>query len=256
MKFLKFFAVILACFFAVSCEVHEEVVVNENASGTYTTNMDMSALIDLMQNFGGEEALTKDGMDRVIDTTIMLKDALDTSTKVTPEQKELVKDGKINLQMNVKEKLFKININIPYKDLASLQRLMNGEGSTGGLSDVFKNVFGKGGDKGMPEGAKEPDMGEIGSVYNVTVKNGLISRAVNPEKFKKITENPEMAQLKQMASTGMEIAYTTTIKLPRAVKKSDNPLLKLSDDKKTVTMKYNMLELLETPEKFAYNLEY
>ena len=65
-----------------------------------------------------------------------------------------------------------------------------------------------------------------------------------------------MAQMKQLSGSGMEVLYTTTIKLPRAAKKTDNPLIKLSEDKKTVTMKYNMLELLENPEKFAYTIEY
>jgi hypothetical protein len=50
--------------------------------------------------------------------------------------------------------------------------------------------------------------------------------------------------------------YTTTIKLPRAAKKTDNPLIKLSPDGKTVTMKYNLLELLDNPEKFAYTIQY
>jgi hypothetical protein len=54
----------------------------------------------------------------------------------------------------------------------------------------------------------------------------------------------------------MEILYTTTIKLPRPVKSSDNPLIKVSEDKKTVTMHYNLLELLDNPEKFSYTLEY
>lgn len=69
-------------------------------------------------------------------------------------------------------------------------------------------------------------------------------------------DRPEMAQMKQLTSSGMEILYTTTIKLPRAAKKTNNPLLKLSEDKKTVTMKYNLLELLDTPEKFSYTIEY
>jgi hypothetical protein len=54
----------------------------------------------------------------------------------------------------------------------------------------------------------------------------------------------------------MEILCTTSIKLPRPAKKVSNPLIKLSDDKKTATMKYNLLELLETPDKFSYSIEY
>jgi hypothetical protein len=79
---------------------------------------------------------------------------------------------------------------------------------------------------------------------------------VNAEKFKALTDRPEMAQVKQLSSSGMEILYTTTIKLPRPAKKTDNPLIKLSDDKKTATMKYNMLDLLDNPQKYSYTIEY
>ena len=69
-------------------------------------------------------------------------------------------------------------------------------------------------------------------------------------------EKPEIGQLKQMASSGMEILYTTTIKLPRPAKKTESALIKLSDDKKTVTLKYNLLDLFENPEKFSYRIEF
>jgi hypothetical protein len=92
--------------------------------------------------------------------------------------------------------------------------------------------------------------------YTVTVEKGLISKKVDQEKFQQMMARPEMAQMSQMKESGMEILYTTSIKLPRPVKKIDNDLFKLSDDKKTVTMKYNMLEMLSTPEKFNFTIEY
>jgi hypothetical protein len=51
--------------------------------------------------------------------------------------------------------------------------------------------------------------------------------------------------------------YTTTIKLPSKVKKvSNNELVKVSDDKRTVTIRYDMLKMFDTPEKFSYSIEY
>ena len=99
-------------------------------------------------------------------------------------------------------------------------------------------------------------MDDLTGFYDVTVNKNVISRKVNADKFKALTDKPEMAQMKQLSSSGMEILYTTVIRLPRPVKNSDNPIFKLSDDKKTVTMKYNLLEMLETPDKFSYTIEY
>jgi len=55
---------------------------------------------------------------------------------------------------------------------------------------------------------------------------------------------------------GVEINYTTTIVLPRPVKKVDNATAKLSDDKKTVTLKFNLIEVFDHPEQFGYKIEY
>jgi hypothetical protein len=44
--------------------------------------------------------------------------------------------------------------------------------------------------------------------------------------------------------------------LPRPVKKIDNSLAKLSDDKKTVVMKFNLINAFDHPEQFGYSIEY
>ena len=83
-----------------------------------------------------------------------------------------------------------------------------------------------------------------------------ISRKLNRQRFDSLMAKPEMAQARQMIGGGFEIMYTSTIKLPRAVKKSDNTMIQLSADKRTVTMKYDLMKMFETPEKFAYTIEY
>ena len=134
---------------------------------------------------------------------------------------------------------------------------MSGKAGGGtGMTAALKNVFGKKDGENEAAAPKSPDMGEFAGIYDVTIKNGLIEKKVNATKYKEFMDRPEMAQLKQVTSSGMEVLYTTTIKLPRAAKKTDNPMIKLSDDKKTVTMKYNLLELLENPDKFAYSIQY
>lgn len=263
MKFLRYALVLVFLGFLASCyEVNEEITINEDGTGTFVTKMDMGQLIEMMQSFAGEEELSKGGLDRAIDTTIQMADMIDPSKDVTQEQKALLEKGTMKMQMNIKDKLFKLDMNIPYTGYNNLQKLMEGKGQSGaGLSGAFKNLFD---DNKTPERdttkiideAREPDMQDIAGIYDVTVKNGLISKKTNTEKYKALLARPEMDQVKKLASSGMEIQYTTTIKLPRPVKKADNTIIKLSEDKKTVTMRYNLLDLLENPEKFAYTLEY
>lgn len=257
-KYFKYVLTVAISIFFVSCyEVNEEIEIKADGSGTYVTKMDMGALIDMMQSFAGEEELQKEGLDKVLDTTILFKSLMDSAKDATAEQKELMKDGKMKMQMNIKEKIFKMDMSFPYKNLDNLQQLMSGKAGGGtGMADALKSVFGKKEGENEPAAPKGPDMGDIAGIYDVTIKNGLIEKKVNAVKYKEFMARPEMAQVKQLSSSGMEVLYTTTIKLPRAAKKTDNPIIKLSDDKKTVTMKYNLLELLDNPEKFAYTIQY
>lgn len=246
----------IICF--VSCyEVNEEISIDKNGGGTFVTKMDMGQMLEMIQSMAGEEDLVKEGLDKVLDTTIFMKNILDSAKDLTSEQKELLKDGKLNLQMNMKEKLFKAQVNIPFRGYSDLQLLMSGKGnSIAGLSDLFKGVFDKGEQKPALDSPKEPGLEDMNTIFDVVIRDGLISKKINPEKHKALIEKTEFAQLQQMATGGMEILYTTTIKLPRPAKKTENSLIKLSDDKKTVTLKYNLLDLFDHPEKFSYRVEF
>jgi hypothetical protein len=88
------------------------------------------------------------------------------------------------------------------------------------------------------------------------VKDGLMMKKLNMDKWKALKENPQMAQLQQAGQMGVEISYTTAITLPRPISKVDNPLAKLSDDKKTVIIKFNLMDIFDHPEQFGYRIEY
>ncbi|MEO8582262.1 MAG: hypothetical protein ABI415_00625 [Flavitalea sp.] len=234
--------------------VDEEIAISENGAGTYVTKMDMSALIQMMQSMGAEDELSKNGLDHAIDTTIYLKNLIDTSSRATSEQKRLFKDGTMKLKMNLKESILKADVYFPFNSFADLQSLMSGA-STSGLADAFKKVF-SGQDSTQPAPPQDQSLDQINNVFDVTVTKNSIIRKLNDEKYKALMAKPEIEQAKQMMGTGLQVMYTTTIHLPRAVKKSESPFIALSDDKKTVTIKYDLLKLFETPEKFSYSITY
>jgi hypothetical protein len=101
-----------------------------------------------------------------------------------------------------------------------------------------------------------PDINQFNKIYDFTSKDGLMAKHLNEDKWKALQSDPQMAQIKQASQMGIEINYTNTIVLPRPVKKVDNPLAKLSEDKKTVTIKYNLMDVFDHPEKFNYSIEY
>ena len=83
-----------------------------------------------------------------------------------------------------------------------------------------------------------------------------MSKKLNADKWKALQDNPQLAQMKEAGKMGVEILYTTTIHLPRPVIKVNNSLAKLSEDKKTVTIKFNLIDVFDHPEQFGYVIEY
>ncbi len=269
MKPLKLLFVVLSCVWFTSClEINEEVEIKANGSGSLSTTTDLSQLIDMMSAFGGEEFDKK--KDEKMDTTFSMKALIDTSTKFTSAQKALLKDGMMSIKMDMAAKQFNFKMRVPFQSLENYQQLsaLLSDG-IGGMGTVMQGMMGgKNPGKGIetekdsvgiidqPAPIPSPDLDKITSVYDFNVSDGLIKKTVNQEKYKKLLENPQMKELEQGAGMGIELLYNTTYKLPRPVKKVSNPALKISDDKKTITMRFNLLEIFATPEKFEYSIEY
>lgn len=250
----RWFFIAAGCMFLTSClEIHDETVINENGSGQLSQALDMSQLIDMMQAMGGEEF--DKHKDEKIDSVIYLKDMVDTVKDITAEQRDLLRRGKINIKMNMKAKEFKINLQCPFDNLASLQKLSSGGGHAGaGLGSLMKK-FGPGSGE-MVSGDDSPDMDMLLGVFDYKISNGLINRTVNPAKLKALLNNPKMEEMKSGADMGIEVSHTVVYKLPRPVKKAANTKARLSADKKTVTLQLNLLEIFTKPEQFAFTIEY
>lgn len=259
MKYTRILPALFLTLLMLGCyEVNEELTIKADGSGVYATHMDMGQLFEMMKSMGGDD-MSKEGLDKVIDTLMDLGSMTDTSTTMTAQQKELYSKGKMRMQMNAAENLFKIDMTIPFKSYSDLQFLLSGNGNPASISNAMKKIFGgKDGaaDGNEPDSPKDPGLDEIGNIYESVVSDGLISKKINKAKYEALMSRPEMEQMKQVTGSGLEVLYTTTFTLPRPVKEVDNTLFKVSEDKKTLTMKYNFLEVFESPEKFSYTIKY
>ena len=256
MKFTRILPALFLTFLLLGCyEVNEELTIKADGSGVYATHMDMGQLFEMMKSMGGDD-MSKEGLDKVIDTVMDLGSMTDTSTSMTPQQKELYSKGKMRLQMNAAENIFKIDMNIPFKSYNDLQLLLSGNGNPASISNAMKKIFGGAAGGNEPDSPKDPGLDEIGNIYESVVSDGLISKKINKTKYDALMSRPEMEQMKQVTGSGLEVLYTTSFTLPRPVIEVDNTLFKVSEDKKTLTMKYNFLEVFESPEKFSYTIKY
>lgn len=256
MKKIWISVVVLMSVLIAGCyEINEEITITDKGTGTYATKMDMSAMLQMMQSMATPEEIEKSGLNRSIDTLIALKTILDTAKDVTPEQKRLLGDGTMKMKLDMQENVFTADINFPFKSLADLQTLMSGSG-TGGLTDVFKQVMNKKDSTQQEVATQDQGFDQLNNVFDVSITKNSIVRKLNRQRYDSLMQRPEIAQAKQMMGGGFEVLYTTTIRLPRPVKKSDNTMIKLSQDKKTVTIRYDLMKIFDTPEKFSYSIEY
>lgn len=251
MKILKLILpVALALSFAGCLDIDERLDVNNDGSGQLAMDIDMSQMVDMLQAYMGKDELEKKGFQKM-DTTILLKDVLDTSSTLSEDKKAILRPGRVHIQLDMDAKVFTIHSMFPFTSMKNLEKLyaLQNDGSTLGNAKLFGNL---GGDSSGSPG----DINQFNGIFDFTCRDGYLSKKINKEKFEKLKDDPQMAQVKQAAQMGMELTYTSTLSLPRPVKKVDNPLLKLSDDKKTVTMKFNLIEVIDHPEQFEYTVEY
>lgn len=260
MKALKLLVLcVLTCCFAGCFEINEEIVLKDNGSGDFSLNMDMGKMLEMMQAFMPPDQMKE--MEKVRDTTIQLKDLTDTLTTLSPDKKALLRDGSLKMQMNLAEKIFKVNMKYPFKNTSDLQKLYSSLGEAGsGMGDLM-NIM----NPGVPAtGGSESEMKMISSYYDLAINKGSISRKLNMEKYAKLADDAKMQELKLMGEVGGgmpgmtsgDVKMNTVIKLASPAKTITGSKAELSTDKKTVIIKNSMMDIFSHPEVFEFSIQY
>lgn len=235
------------------CETIREITLNNDSSGTLTTTTDMSGMIGMAKMAGKNKEM--DSLNQVIDTTVSLAKMADSLSDITDEEKALVKKGNIDIQMNFPEDKLIIKIEFPFSDPAQINKLdklssklllrtlkkqlaMSGKDSA--LSDV------PGGD--MPEGSIE-------DYFITTYTKGNIEKKLIKEKYANVENDEGMKSLKEMSGSGIG-SSSLIINLPRPAKKAEGKNLKLSDDKKKVTITNSAEDFFDDGVNLEFKIEY
>src|ERR1700733_9824410 len=209
MKILKFILPVLLAFCFTGClDVYENIEVKGNGSGELSMDMDMSQMVELLQTYMSKEDLQKKGMEKM-DTTILMKDILDSSTELSPEKKALLRPASIHIKLDIDAKVFKTHMLFPFNSQADLQKLYStmSDGSLGN-AQLLKNMMPGGGQGGgVQQGGPSPDINQFNGIYDFTSKDGLMSKKLNAEKWKALQDNPIFAQAKQAGQMGVDISY-------------------------------------------------
>ncbi|MBA2745446.1 MAG: hypothetical protein H0U44_04395 [Flavisolibacter sp.] len=239
-----------------SClDTFEEFTIAQDGSGTYRSSMDMSGMMEMMEMMAAMDTSANKEMRKMseqnVDSSFKLAHSVDTATDLTAEQKRLFREAEMFININQKEKLFKMSMLFPFKTLDDVNRIIayNEKGNGVGL-------FNKKDKNPMSSMAKESGMPNAGDYFIITFSEGLVERKIDEKKLAESKKENGVKDVPEMEGMLEGITYKTVFHFPRPIKNLKGKKAVLSDDKKTVTIRSTMADLLENPDALAFRIEY
>lgn len=248
-RFISVF-IITCCILLAGCfETTQEVTLNKDGSGIFTNTTDLSNMVGLIKQMGDEANKLQD-----TDTTISLSGVADSIAGLTADQKRIVNKGTMKLTMNMQDEKLLVKLDFPFEKLSDVELLKEI------LPKLSVSALKKlpGGDQ-MPAGSGDSDSSKIKTFDNFfddTFSKKVISKTLNKTKYATAANDEFMQSLQQMSGMGSPITVNYVINLPRPAKKAEGKALKLSDDKKKVTVSVTSDDFFDDPSKFEYRIEY
>jgi hypothetical protein len=260
-KFILAFLLALALYSCVDTE--ERIVINADESGSYTLTIDLSKLIELSNQMMPDSTRASKPKEKK-DSIIYFKNFIDTSQNLTAEEKALYRDGYLHIDMDEANNKMKVEMGCPFKNSTQLTQVKNNFLK---VADKLK-LFNKTKDKGLNDMTDNTEEGEkgfddksinpMGGNSTFTAIPGKISNVINvtDEMKKSMANDSTLAMMQQMTMMTGDMTYRTVVVLPKSAKLAEGPDKILSADGKTVTFSFSLTDMMETPEKASYKIEY
>ena len=243
---------VLSILLAGCFDTTQEITINEDGSGMLINTTDMSSMVGMMKQFGGDDAAKMPNMD----TTILFSTLADSIADITPQEKELVKKGDMKLTINMKDEVFKSKMSFPFQktsDLTILKTLIPKV-----MDKAMTKMMGGAGTE-MPAGMNGQEMPKaktFDDFFDLSITGKSMVKTLNKEKYNGVADDQYMKTLQQMSGMGAAPTVNYIFNLPRPATKAEGKGIKLSADKKKVTLNLTSDDFFDTPSKFEYRIEY
>ncbi|MEP7372817.1 MAG: hypothetical protein ABI675_05460 [Chitinophagaceae bacterium] len=253
MKKLLGLLLVGSAFVMTSCETTREISFNADGSGTMVTTTDMSGLIALAKMSGQGKELEK--ADKALDTTINLDKMIDSLPDLSAEEKTLARKGKLGLNIDMGEEKLVTKLHFPFSDAKEINKL--NELSAKVMEQTMKKQMdgGAGGDA-PPIPTDEMPKGSMDEYFTTTYSKGVIEKKLIAAKYDSVANDKGMQTMKEMAGEGMPMNTTLIFNLPRPAKKAEGKNVKLSEDKKKVTILSSVDDFFDDATKLEFRIEY
>lgn len=264
-KFLVILTASMLFLFSGCLEIEQGISINDDGSGRMELKTDMSQLMAMasMAGVGKDEKIKKD-------TVINYKSYADTAKSLTAAEKELISKASWKIRLNTEEGVFDLTLRSDFKDLKEIEQLyaiLSKWDNIDILGDAMKDLAPPGTGNGMDDmgmGKGNKSIGDMTREYFKTnLQKGKLTKSLDTAAYKKINEDENLNSLKKLGELAPggdkileEINVTSKFVLPRPVKKAEGKNVKLSGDKKTVTISCPVSDIYTDPKNFEYKIEY
>ena len=259
------FIILTGCFDTI-----QETTIKEDGSGVFVSTTEMGKLLGMLKMFGSEKEEMKDLEKMKMDTLVYLKDIKDSLKNLTEAEKKLIDKGTLKIIMNVPDEIFSLSFSFPYFQPADMITIAGILKKT--KEDVIADQMNRfmPGDKNIADSAgkteaENPLLGglgedgktaEVDDYFDYRFEKGKMSKKLNKEMYGKVENDKSMSMLKEMSQMGISASLKTIINLPKAVKKAEGKGVKVSDDRKKITIEGTIDDFFEDPSLFEYEIEY
>lgn len=285
MKFISRFTFIVGLFFFTSCAITENFEINEDRSGKFRYDIDMSQMMEMVGNMGAEETSkskkkknkkNQEVASRDMDTTFTFKSIMDEkrdsiSKLPIEEQQKLKRLEKFTIHMVMNEAENKMIYSM-YSDFDSIDELMEmispmqSMQSIGGGTSA--NPLAGSASEALKDDSKTSYFYD-GKTFKKVVAPGSFREALKQEMEASEDEieldeeaGETIEEVKEMAdsmgeSMGMifeQSSYKMIYKFPKPVKSITFDNAQFSADRKTVTVDVPMDDYMEHPEKLSFEV--
>jgi hypothetical protein len=241
----------IATVFLTGClETTQEITLNDDGSGIISNTNDMSALIGMAKQMGGGADMEKMPQE-VIDSTVSMKEGADSIPNLTSEEREMARQGILRINMDMKSDKFSTKLTFPFAKISQLDAYNKLSGKI--MSESLKSQMGS----EMSAGSGDmPQMTSIDDYYTVEFSEGELTKKINREKYATVENDEYLKGVKEAGAMGLKMKVNYVINLPRPATKAEGKNVKLSEDKKKITISTDIDDFFDDASALEFKIKY
>ncbi|MFL0354109.1 hypothetical protein [Xanthomarina sp. GH4-25] len=258
----RFFVLLvgLLAFALTGCNFTEEITFQPDGSGEFIMNYDLSEVMKTLEKMGGDKEGNENDKKEKIDSIVYFKDILaeksDSISKLSQiEQDKLQSLETIVMRIKMDEATgsFDFGFGSTFKNLDELPDVLEKIEQAKEFNSKDDAQFSK-----MEQSAVAKSAKNLLEYVDFSYDGKTFSRALS-ENYKPSSEdiealNTEISQMGESKDTFEGMTYTLIYHFPKTIKSVSNTKAEISNDKKTVTLKMNFLEMIKSPENATLNV--